>query len=67
MTMTDAEKRVVDGTVWEQFCDALKEAGFVIYAGQGDLSKTIFRIATMGDVRDDDVGRLLEAFDGLLR
>tara|TARA_R110000823_G_scaffold305166_3_gene427085 strand:+ start:11499 stop:12596 length:1098 start_codon:yes stop_codon:yes gene_type:complete len=28
--MSDAEQRVIDGTAWEQFCDALKEAGKII-------------------------------------
>ena len=28
--------------------DSLKERGFIIYAGQGQLNKTIFRIANMG-------------------
>ncbi len=39
--------------------DALKARGFVIYAGQGDLSKTLFRISTMGDVHAADVARLI--------
>jgi hypothetical protein len=30
MSMTDAEKRVIDGTTWDQFCDALKDAGKII-------------------------------------
>ena len=58
--------RLPQGMSYDVLHDAIKEAGFVIYAGQGELSKSIFRIATMGDLRDDDVGRLLEAFDGLL-
>jgi 2-aminoethylphosphonate-pyruvate transaminase len=37
---------------------ALKKDGFVIYAGQGDFSKQIFRIAHMGDIREDDLVRL---------
>ncbi len=40
--------------------DALKTDGFVIYAGQGDLSRTLFRISTMGEVSPDDIERLLE-------
>ena len=59
--------RLPEGMGYARLHDALKEAGFVIYAGQGDLAKTIFRIATMGDLRDDDVGRLLQALDRLLR
>ena len=42
--------------------DALKAAGFVIYAGQGDLSRTLFRIATMGEITPEDIRRLLECF-----
>jgi 2-aminoethylphosphonate-pyruvate transaminase len=47
--------------------DALKERGFVVYAGQGDLSKRLFRISTMGDIHSSDVDRLLRAFDELMR
>ena len=47
--------------------DALKADGFVIYAGQGDLSRTLFRISTMGEISPDDIGRLLESFRRLCR
>jgi hypothetical protein len=30
MAMTDAEQKVVDGTAWDEFCDALKDAGKII-------------------------------------
>ena len=40
--------------------DALKARGFVIYAGQGNLSARLFRISTMGDVSAADIERLLE-------
>jgi len=44
--------------------DALKADGFVIYAGQGDLSKTLFRVSTMGNLASTDIDRLiLEAWD----
>lgn len=52
---------------YEQIHDALKEAGFVIYAGQGGLKKAIFRIANMGDIQLDDVERLLDCFRRLLQ
>lgn len=45
-------------TLYRQLHDPLREAGFVIYAGQGDLSKTIFRIAHMGNVTENDIERL---------
>ena len=47
--------------------DALKADGFVIYAGQGDLSRTLFRIATMGEITASDVVRLLACFQRLCR
>ncbi|HEX3837428.1 MAG TPA: 2-aminoethylphosphonate aminotransferase [Steroidobacteraceae bacterium] len=46
--------------------DALKAAGFVIYAGQGDLSRTLFRISTMGEITPDDMRRLLQCFEELI-
>jgi 2-aminoethylphosphonate-pyruvate transaminase len=45
--------------------DALKKGGFVIYAGQGDLSRTLFRISTMGEITPDDIRRLLTCFEEL--
>ena len=39
--------------------DALKAEGFVIYAGQGDLSRTLFRISTMGEIMPADIVRFL--------
>jgi 2-aminoethylphosphonate-pyruvate transaminase len=53
--------RIPAGDSYERIHDALKEKGFVIYAGQGELRKTIFRIANMGAIGDDDVGRLVDA------
>jgi len=47
--------------------DALKQQGFVIYAGQGDLAKELFRISTMGEVTAADMDRLLAGFARLLR
>jgi 2-aminoethylphosphonate-pyruvate transaminase len=55
------------GIGYDPLHDALKARGFVIYAGQGDLSKILFRISTMGDVAATDIERLLQAFDGLMR
>jgi 2-aminoethylphosphonate-pyruvate transaminase len=58
--------RLPSGWTYGALHDALREAGFVIYAGQGDLAQSIFRLCNMGDVRDEDIERLLETFGRLL-
>ena len=55
------------GVAYPRLHDALKEDGFVIYAGQGDLSKSLFRISTMGNLRAADIDRLLQSFGRMLR
>jgi len=45
--------------------DELKARGFIIYAGQGDLSGKAFRIAHMGDIHDSDVERLTAALTSI--
>jgi 2-aminoethylphosphonate-pyruvate transaminase len=47
--------------------DALKADGFIIYAGQGDLSRTLFRISTMGEITAADIHRLLDSFRRVCR
>jgi len=47
---------------YDDIHDALKAAGFVIYAGQAGLRNCIFRIANMGDLNLQDVTRLLACF-----
>ncbi len=54
--------RLPRGVTYAELHDALKAAGFVIYAGQGNLSKTLFRISTMGEVTPKDIDRLLGCF-----
>jgi 2-aminoethylphosphonate-pyruvate transaminase len=46
--------------------DALKHEGFVIYAGQGDLGRHIFRIAHMGDIGEEELERLCAALGRIL-
>ncbi len=52
-----------DGTDYDTLHDHLKIEGFVIYAGQGGLAASIFRISTMGALDEADVGRLVAAVD----
>lgn len=47
--------------------DRLKLDGFVIYAGQGDLAKSLFRISTMGNLNLNDIDRLIECCGRLIR
>lgn len=54
--------KLPSGYSYEQIHDTLKNAGFVIYAGQGGLKNSIFRIANMGDIQPDDTERLLDCF-----
>jgi 2-aminoethylphosphonate-pyruvate transaminase len=55
------------GITYARMHDALKDDGFVIYAGQEYLAKTLFRISTMGKLGVPDVDRLLSCFARLLR
>jgi 2-aminoethylphosphonate-pyruvate transaminase len=55
------------GITYQVLHDTLKADGFVIYAGQGDLSRTLFRIATMGEITAADIDRLLACFGRLCR
>jgi 2-aminoethylphosphonate-pyruvate transaminase len=59
--------RLPTGLSYAELHDALKARGFVIYAGQGELSQTLFRISTMGNLTSADIGRLLRCFAELLR
>ncbi|MDP9082784.1 MAG: 2-aminoethylphosphonate aminotransferase [Pseudomonadota bacterium] len=58
--------RLPAGVNYSVLHDALKADGFVIYAGQADLAKTLFRISTMGHVTSMDMQRLLMSFARLL-
>ena len=46
--------------------DGLKIRGFVIYAGQGGLVQSIFRVSTMGMITDSDIERLLTAVEEII-
>jgi 2-aminoethylphosphonate-pyruvate transaminase len=59
--------RLPAGVTYETLHDALKAKGFVIYAGQGGLSKELFRISTMGAVDKDAMDRLIASVAELLR
>lgn len=54
------------GVDYVQLAAALKAHGFIIYAGQGSLAGTVFRIANMGALEDSDMKKLVKVFGGLL-
>lgn len=51
---------------YNELHDNLRRAGFVIYAGQGKISKKIFRIANMGAITKEDIERFNFALRGIL-
>lgn len=53
--------RLPEGIEYSPLHDHLKNCGFIIYAGQGQFSSNMFRIAHMGAITDADVDRLLDA------
>ncbi len=55
------------GMSYDSLHDELKKRGFIIYAGQGSLSRELFRISTMGEITDQDIERLLRAFAEIVR
>ncbi len=44
---------------YRELHDRLKADGFVIYEGQGQLSREVFRVANMGALREEDFARFL--------
>lgn len=57
--------RLPPGKTYQEIHDGLKQRGFVIYAGQGQLEDQMFRISTMGDIGHYDMERLLAALSSV--
>ena len=55
------------GMGYETLHDQLKEAGFVIYAGQGGLAKSIFRVSCMGAITDEDMQRFVAVMGEIVK
>ena len=51
---------------YNELHDGLKQHGFIIYAGQGDLATRLFRISTMGEISDYDMARLEQALQTVI-
>ncbi|WP_455377046.1 pyridoxal-phosphate-dependent aminotransferase family protein [Petrachloros mirabilis] len=52
-----------EGLSYQSLHDRLKEQGYVIYAGQGNLENKIFRIANMGHLTEDQFTAFLDAVE----
>ncbi len=52
-----------EGLSYQLLHDRLKERGYVIYAGQGNLENKIFRVANMGALTEAQFTGFLDAFE----
>lgn len=52
-----------EGLAYQTLHDRLKEQGYVIYAGQGNLENKIFRVANMGALTEAQFTAFLDAFE----
>jgi 2-aminoethylphosphonate-pyruvate transaminase len=55
------------GMTYERLHDAMRAAGFVIYAGQGDLRTKAFRIANMGRLPEAELARAIDVLGATIR
>lgn len=55
-----------EGMTYQRLHDSLKDRGFVIYEGQGQLQTGIFRVANMGHLTLEDFRRFLGALEEVL-
>lgn len=55
-----------EGCAYQKLHDELKQAGYVIYAGQGHLEEKIFRVANIGALTNQNIEGFLSAFQVIL-
>jgi len=55
------------GLSYRELHDRVRADGFVIYEGQGQLSKAMFRVANMGALDEHDFARFLESLGRAVR
>ncbi len=51
------------GVPYEQIHERMREEGYVLYAGPGDLRKTAFRVSNMGRISTEALGRFGPALE----
>ena len=52
-----------DGVDYEQIHERMRGQGYVLYAGQGNLRKTAFRVSNMGQISTESLGRFGPALE----
>jgi len=52
---------------YETLHDMLKAEGFIIYAGQGGLAKSLFRISCMGEISDKELDRFVSVMGRIVK
>ena len=55
------------GISYTKLHDVLKKKGFVIYAGQGNLAKTMFRVSAMGAITESDMKRFVLSVKSIVK
>ncbi len=55
------------GISYDSLHDQLKKKGFVIYAGQGQLAKTLFRVSAMGAITAKDMHHFTKVMSRIIR
>ena len=51
-----------ENLTYQTLHDRLKQKGFVIYAGQGGLARSLFRVSCMGAIKEEDMERFVSEF-----
>jgi 2-aminoethylphosphonate-pyruvate transaminase len=54
------------GIDYETLHDELKKNGFIIYAGQGALSQSLFRISCMGEISDQELEKFVTVMQSII-
>lgn len=54
--------RLPAGVTYPALHDAMKQRGYIIYAGQGEIAKYGFRVANMGTLTPQDMEQVVAAF-----
>lgn len=58
--------KLLPGITYDPLHDAMKQRGYIIYAGQGDIRKYAFRVSNMGTLTPKDMEGVVAAFAACL-